>query len=57
MGVRKVRFDHTHNFQVCILNNSVLQDDREKVPVAQYIKDVMNWSCTEDSSQMVIILM
>ena len=31
-----------------------LQNDSKKVSIAQYMKDIMNWSCTEDHSKMVI---
>ena len=32
----------------------IFQNNDEKVPVAQYVKNVMNWNCTEDHSNMVI---
>ena len=34
--------------------NIIFQNNDEKVPVAQYVKNLMTWNCTEDHSNMVI---
>ena len=38
-----------------LILNIILQNNDEKVPVAQYVKNVMNWNCTKDHSNMVIL--
>ena len=37
-----------------LILNIIFQNNDEKVPVAQYVKNLMTWNCTEDHSNMVI---